>query len=254
MNPLRRRRRKNVAQTCNDFRTENDTDAGDDTPTRISATGEHGDRNTFAETTATSISEPITYLIGVVDNAENPYIPRVCGNFLHFLASEREADQFRVKLMIAMLQKRKRAIKIAAAHADTVSKNVKCDDRRENDIEPARRDRFATVWLQKSESIDQEIAFGGHFAELHVAIFFDDWRENALFHLPGARNYRPGIDLVPRRQITGDVHGTLKPMRTGGSFGDDLRCAFTYFGTQIRSRLATMGASFRLQCFAFRFC
>ena len=110
-----------------------------------------------------------------------------------------------------MPEKGKRAIEITAAHAYAVVLLVECNDRCQNDIKQSCADDVTVFRLEKSVSIPAELSFGTDFLELHLRVFFDYRRKNALFHRPCARNYFPCVHFVIGRQVAGDVRGALKP-------------------------------------------
>jgi len=115
--------------------------------------------------------------------------------------------------MFSALQKRKCAIKVATAHADSVTGIVERDDRCHDNVQQPGSDDFAANRLRKTESIDLDVGIRGHFAKPHNFIFCENWRKNALFHVPTALNNRPRINFIRRRQIASDKRCALKPAR-----------------------------------------
>jgi hypothetical protein len=79
-------------------------------------------------------------LLRIADHAIKPYIPRIWRNFLDCLTLKRDADKFRVYPVLAISQKRKAAVKIAAAHTDAVVVFIERNSRRNNNVKFLRRD------------------------------------------------------------------------------------------------------------------
>ena len=61
-----------------------------------------------------------------------PYIPRVWGDFLDFLAIESDAEQLRPQPFPSMSQEVKAAIEVASTHTNSmfvvIKRNYRCDD------------------------------------------------------------------------------------------------------------------------------
>jgi hypothetical protein len=91
---------------------------------------------------------------------ENPYIPRVWRNFFHSLTRIRQSNELRMKQVLSVSEKRKRAIKVAATHAHAIAIIIERDNRRNHNIERPGCDDSTALWLGKAISIENELAFG----------------------------------------------------------------------------------------------
>ena len=65
----------------------------------------------------------------LVNDRENPYIPRAWRNFFHSLTRKCESDELRVKQVFSMFQEGKCAVKVAATHAKAVAIVVERNNR-----------------------------------------------------------------------------------------------------------------------------
>lgn len=173
-----------------------------------------------------------------VDKAKNPYIPRAWRNLFHSLAREGNADELGMKEVFSMLQKRKRTVEIAAAHAESIALVIERDDRRNDQVEFPRRDHFALPGFFQAVPVADELAPGGHLAKSHGEIFLNNGHENALFHSPCAADQRPGVHLFWHRQVTGNELAAAKPARPDDSVGDLSRCPVSFDGTESGARRA----------------
>ena len=96
----------------------------------------------------------------LVNDGENPYIPRVWRNFFHSLTRKREANELRMKQEFSMFQEGKCAVKVATTHAKPVAVVVKRNDGSNYEIKRSRCDDFAVLGLGKAVLIKNERAFG----------------------------------------------------------------------------------------------
>ena len=76
------------------------------------------------------------------DRAKKPYIPRIWGYFLYLLAGECQSDHLGMKPGLPLFEECESPVKVAATHADTVILLIERDDRRDHDVEHARRDDY----------------------------------------------------------------------------------------------------------------
>ena len=130
-----------------------------------------------------------------------------------------------------MFQERKGCIEVTAAHSYSMVSIVESNNRRDHNIEHSGSRKFAVTWLQKAKFVTHEIGFGPNFAKLHSTIFFDDGRENALFSMPRARNYFPGVHLSAGREIARDVVCTSEKRCSDDLVGDQSRSNLTFVVT-----------------------
>ena len=148
--------------------------------------------------------------VGLADNVGKPYIPRIWRYFLDFLTIECKPDELWPQPGMSASQECKRAIEVAAAHADTIACIIECDERCNYDIEVGRVDLQFRFRFQNSESVSAYRCFRLQYPERHLTATVDYWRRNALFCAPGALDDRVRIDLVPCRKIAGDRLTTQK--------------------------------------------
>ena len=76
-----------------------------------------------------------TELIAFRDHCIKRYIPRVWRNFLDFLATKGNADQFGAKPFFPVAQVREASVVIGATHADAVAVVVESNGWRDDNIE-----------------------------------------------------------------------------------------------------------------------
>ena len=88
------------------------------------------------------------------------YIPRIWLNFLNLLAVKSKADKLRFEPISFVPQERKAAIKVCAAHANTMSVLVECDDRCDNEIDILRSNLHARLWLPQTVPVPSESCIG----------------------------------------------------------------------------------------------
>ena len=140
----------------------------------------------------------------LADNAGEPYIPRIWRDFFGSLAVESKTDQFRPEPMLPMSEECETSIEIAAAHADAISIVVEGGQRSDDDIELLWCDARRRYGLPQSVTIALEPRIGRQFVKVHLAVSIDDGCKNALLCAPRARDDRPRVDLIPRRQIAAE--------------------------------------------------
>ena len=177
------------------------------------------------------------------NRAEKPYVPGVWRYFVYFLTCECKTDQPGVKKEFTIFQERKSPIKVSATHSYPVIGLVERNHRREDDIEHSCGDKIALFWLENSESIRLKFGFRDYFPKIHLVLFFNYRDENALFHVPCARNYCPGVHFVGCWQVAGNVLSALKPGCTSDFFGDFFGCDVAFCTTHFAARGATESAN-----------
>ena len=135
-------------------------------------------------------------------NAENRDIPRVWRDFPDSLALEGNADKPGSKPVPAVAEKSECAIKVTAAHADTVPLTIECNERSDDDIEFTCAGRLSRNGLPETEVVHRELRFGQRFAKQQKAVRAGYRQENALFCAPCALDDCSCIYLVPHWQVT----------------------------------------------------
>ena len=95
-------------------------------------------------------------LAGFAEDAIKPYIPRIWDYFLDFLAIKCEAYQLRTNPDVSCPEESERSIKVSAAHADTVSILVECNEGSDYRIEFRNIDEGAVRWLPQSEGVSNQ--------------------------------------------------------------------------------------------------
>lgn len=154
------------------------------------------------------------------NDSEKPYIPRVCGNFLHFLAGERNTDEFRMIKHRSVSEKCKSPVEIAAAETNSAIVRIKREQWRDDYVKLPSSDELSLAGFVNTERTQVKGSVRCDFLKSHVRLFLNNWRENALFHAPCARNDSPGINFTGHRQITCDVFAALKPARAAHRVGN----------------------------------
>ncbi len=166
--------------------------------------------------------------IYIGNNSEKPYIPRVCGNFLYFLTCKSNADQFRAIKHCSVFQKCKSPVEIATAESDSVIIRIKCEQWCNDDVKSLSSDEFSVSGFVNTERIQVKSSVRCNFLKCHVLPFLDNWRKNALFHAPCARNDSPRINFAGHWQITCDVFAALKPCRVTDGAGNFFGCVCAF--------------------------
>ena len=110
--------------------------------------------------------------------------------------------------MITPGKKRKRAIEVTSAHADTVILAVESNERCYDDIEFLHVDRLAANRFPEPEFILRETRAGKRFTKKHLVVGRHNREENALFCAPCALDDCTCIYFVPGRNVTGDLVAT----------------------------------------------
>ena len=132
---------------------------------------------------------------GFCKNVIKPYIPWIWAYFLDFLAFESEAGKFWTMPLAAVLQKRKTAVEIATAHADSVHFCIECDHRSNDNIELFWGNFDTGSRFPNTELISFEPRIALNFHESHVALIFDKRHENPFFGTPCTLNNHAGVDF-----------------------------------------------------------
>ena len=152
-----------------------------------------------------TVSSSYTKSAGFAEHVVKPYIPRICRNFLDFLAFEREPDQLWTPPRSRVAEKRKRSVVVAATHTNTIQVSVNCDAWSDDDVEFRRIDFIAVRRFPEPEFRPLERGFAQYAQKSQLPATTDDRCVDRLSHRPGAIENSAGVDFVAHRDITRDV-------------------------------------------------
>jgi hypothetical protein len=128
-----------------------------------------------------------------------------------------------------VLQKRKTAIAVTAAHSDSIvsitERNNRCDD----EINRAWRNKRFGNWLPNTEKISFKFGVRSKMPKNHIVAHVEYWSENALFCAPCALDNDNWVNFVINGQIACNAFAGNKLVRVCDALADLRRRVITHF-------------------------